>query len=123
MLRRLEKRIFVGLPDLESRIAMFRKLLNDSNAEGLDYEQIAMKTEGYSGSDITQVCKEAAMRPVRKIIKELEEKNSEELTGQAVIDKINMEDVEIALHCTKPSGNVNHERYADWQSKYGSMSS
>jgi katanin p60 ATPase-containing subunit A1 len=65
MLRRLEKRIFVGLPDKESRTAMFQKLLNDEMAEGLDYDAIAEKTEGYSGSDITQVCKEAAMRPVR----------------------------------------------------------
>ena len=30
------------------------------------------KTEGYSGSDIKLVCKEAAMRPVRKIFDALE---------------------------------------------------
>lgn len=31
------------------------------------------KTEGYSGSDIHVVCKEAAMRPMRKIFAVLEE--------------------------------------------------
>ena len=30
------------------------------------------KTDGYSGSDIQLVCKEAAMRPVRKIFDALE---------------------------------------------------
>ena len=33
---------------------------------------IFQKTEGYSGSDIKLVCKEAAMRPVRKIFDALE---------------------------------------------------
>ena len=33
-------------------------------------------TEGYSGSDIRLVCKEAAMRPVRKIFDILEEHES-----------------------------------------------
>ena len=32
----------------------------------------SQKTEGYSGSDIRLVCKEAAMRPVRKIFDALE---------------------------------------------------
>ena len=33
---------------------------------------VLQKTEGYSGSDIKLVCKEAAMRPVRKIFDALE---------------------------------------------------
>ena len=37
------------------------------------------KTEGYSGSDIRLVCKEAAMRPVRKIFDILENLTEGEL--------------------------------------------
>ena len=36
--------------------------------ETLNFKAIAMKTEGYSGADIRVLCKEAAMRPVRKYV-------------------------------------------------------
>ena len=38
---------------------------------GLDYKNLAARTEGYSGSDIVLVCKEAAMRPVRRLMNKL----------------------------------------------------
>lgn len=34
--------------------------------------RLARLTEGYSGSDIVLVCKEAAMRPVRRLMTRLE---------------------------------------------------
>lgn len=43
-------------------------------AEDLPYDLLIEKTEGYSGSDIRLVCKEAAMQPLRRVMKELENK-------------------------------------------------
>ena len=37
-----------------------------------DISAIAERTEGYSGSDITLVCKEAAMRPLRRLLGTIE---------------------------------------------------
>jgi katanin p60 ATPase-containing subunit A1 len=42
--------------------------LNCSNL--IDWEQIYQKTEGYSGADIANVCREAAMLPIRRKVKE-----------------------------------------------------
>ena len=75
MLRRLEKRILIGLPDLEARQSMFEQNLpaGQKDAHGqllvkdLNYYELAQKTEGYSGADIQLVCKEAAMKPLRKV--------------------------------------------------------
>lgn len=71
MLRRLEKRISIPLPDSKSRVELFQKFLNSKSIElvpKVDFKELAEKTEGYSGSDIKLVCKEALMCTVRKIL-------------------------------------------------------
>ncbi len=79
-------------------------------------------TEGYSGSDVKLVCKEAAMIPVRKVFDKLESKTSEggELEG-IVIEPIRTEDVKAAVTRTKPSAKLLVKRYVQWQSEYESI--
>lgn len=49
-------RIMVGLPPVESREMILKSLLSKEKVEeGLEYKELAMLTEGYSGSDI-KVC-------------------------------------------------------------------
>eukprot|EP00928_Gymnodinium_smaydae_P020526 TRINITY_DN17930_c0_g1_i1.p1 TRINITY_DN17930_c0_g1~~TRINITY_DN17930_c0_g1_i1.p1 ORF type:complete len:576 (-),score=165.52 TRINITY_DN17930_c0_g1_i1:48-1775(-) len=73
MLRRLEKRILVNLPDAEARASMISTLLPDGTlAEKLDYARLAALTEEWSGSDIRLLCKEAAMHPLRRLMLEIE---------------------------------------------------
>ncbi|CAI9719130.1 katanin p60 ATPase-containing subunit A-like 2 [Octopus vulgaris] len=129
MLRRLEKRILVGLPKKDARQAMFNLFLPKivTSDEGgpklctdLDYDLLAEKTEGYSGSDIKLVCKEAAMRPMRKIFDILEnEKADKELNIQ--LDTLTTYDVEMALERTKPSARGLVEQYAAWQKEFESV--
>ena len=43
----------VGLPTVESRESILRTLLSKEKVEeGLNYQELAMMTEGYSGSDL-----------------------------------------------------------------------
>lgn len=65
--------ILVPLPEAEARQAMFEELLpaNTSKLE-VPYDILVEKTEGYSGSDIRLVCKEAAMQPLRRLMSVLE---------------------------------------------------
>lgn len=54
--RRLEKRIYIPLPDAESRRELLKLNLSTIKTEdGLDLEELANKIEGYSGADITNV--------------------------------------------------------------------
>jgi len=70
------KKILVPLPDPEARRAMFEELLPSAPCEDqLPYDLLVEKTEGYSGSDIRLVCKEAAMQPLRRLMAVLEEKH------------------------------------------------
>ncbi|RHZ47196.1 hypothetical protein Glove_587g8 [Diversispora epigaea] len=67
--RRFEKRIYIPLPDLAARAKMFQ--LNIGNTpcklETNDFRSLGEKTEGYSGSDIAVVVRDALMEPVRKV--------------------------------------------------------
>lgn len=67
--RRFEKRIYIPLPDLMARVKMFLLNVGDTPC-GLsdgEYRALAEYTEGYSGSDIAVVVKDALMQPIRKI--------------------------------------------------------
>ncbi|XP_062869917.1 katanin p60 ATPase-containing subunit A-like 2 [Trichomycterus rosablanca] len=129
MLRRLEKRILVGLPSGPARNAMIHHWLPPiSNTGGvalqteLDYDLLAQETEGYSGSDIRLVCKEAAMRPVRKIFDTLESSTE----GQCSLPLIQLEMVttadflEVIAH-TKPSAKNLIDRFSAWEREYESV--
>ena len=68
----MNEQVLVPLPGATAREVMFRKLLSDRVGEEVDFTDLASKTEGYSGSDIKLLCKEAAMRPLRKLMAKLE---------------------------------------------------
>lgn len=67
--RRFEKRIYIPLPDVEARCAMFELHIKGvrNTLSSNDYNVLAQKGEGYSGSDICNVVREAIMIPVRKV--------------------------------------------------------
>ncbi|KAK6129992.1 hypothetical protein DH2020_036274 [Rehmannia glutinosa] len=71
IIRRFERRIMVGLPSVENREKILRTLLSKEKVdEGLDFMELATMTEGYSGSDLKNLCVTAAYRPVRELIQQ-----------------------------------------------------
>jgi katanin p60 ATPase-containing subunit A1 len=67
--RRLEKRISVALPDARGRQELFRLATRGVNTNGdVDFAELARRSEGYSGADISNVCHEASMMPIRRLI-------------------------------------------------------
>ncbi|KAL1685867.1 AAA-domain-containing protein [Schizophyllum commune] len=68
--RRFEKRIYIPLPGVEARRQMFQLNVGTTPCQltAADYKLLADKTDGYSGSDISIVVRDALMQPVRKVI-------------------------------------------------------
>ena len=62
LLRRLEKRIYVGLPDSAARTHIFSSLLKERGLSPGQLAHMSSSTQGHSGSDIASLCKEVAMR-------------------------------------------------------------
>ncbi|XP_018416515.1 PREDICTED: katanin p60 ATPase-containing subunit A-like 2 [Nanorana parkeri] len=129
MLRRLEKRILVDLPSKEAREVMIRHWLPPvSNSGGvelrteLQYSTLGEETDGYSGSDIKLVCKEAAMRPVRKIFDALEKHQPGNKDMPVIrLDTVNTSDFQEVLAHTKPSAKSLAGKYSAWQKEFESV--
>jgi len=118
LLRRLEKRIFVGLPDQQARKIMFQNLLPAQMATNLSYEKLAESTDGYSGSDIRIIAKEGAMVPVRRLLVRLE---ADETVTYSDLEPVTLQDVQKAVGSTKPSTHRNIDVYSKWMHDYGSL--
>ncbi|XP_009893062.1 PREDICTED: katanin p60 ATPase-containing subunit A-like 2 [Charadrius vociferus] len=129
MLRRLEKRILVDLPSKEARRVMIQHWLPPrSNSGGvelrtdLDYSLLGQETDGYSGSDIKLVCKEAAMRPVRKIFDALENHQPGNSNFPVIqLDTITTADFLDVIAHTKPSAKNLSQKYTAWQREFESV--
>ncbi len=68
--RRFEKRIYIPLPNPEGRRQMFEinfKGINLSN--DINMKELVEKTKGYSGHDISSVCREASLMNMRRKLK------------------------------------------------------
>jgi vacuolar protein-sorting-associated protein 4 len=66
--RRFEKRVYIPLPEAESRTFMVKLQLGDTpnNLREEDFEMLGRVSEGASGSDIKVLVKEALMEPLRR---------------------------------------------------------
>ncbi|XP_008234897.2 PREDICTED: ATPase family AAA domain-containing protein 1-A-like [Prunus mume] len=73
----------VGLPSVENREMILKTLLSKEKVENLDFKELATMTEGYSGSDLKNLCVTAAYRPVMKLIQQERQKDMEKKKREA----------------------------------------
>ncbi|XP_028673281.2 fidgetin-like protein 1 [Erpetoichthys calabaricus] len=67
--RRLAKRLYIPLPEALARRQIVEKLMSQENCqlENNQLQLIIKQSEGFSGADMTQLCREAALGPIRSI--------------------------------------------------------
>ena len=65
--RRLVKRLYIPLPDQPARLHILTRMLRKEKCDVTRAEMvdISQRTQGYSGADMSNLCKEAALGPVR----------------------------------------------------------
>ena len=121
-IRRLSKRLYIPLPNKISRKQLIMRVLEKERANNNKYDiteaeidDIISKTKGYSGSDLFNVCKEAAMMPLR-CIEDITNCEKEHIRG------VNKKDFDDALINVKPSINEKSiEQYVEWNKNFGSF--
>eukprot|EP01002_Notosolenus_urceolatus_P000632 NODE_1157_length_1547_cov_26.845127_g959_i0.p1 GENE.NODE_1157_length_1547_cov_26.845127_g959_i0~~NODE_1157_length_1547_cov_26.845127_g959_i0.p1 ORF type:complete len:473 (+),score=119.74 NODE_1157_length_1547_cov_26.845127_g959_i0:3-1421(+) len=67
--RRFERRIYIPLPDVAARTVMFRLHVGKTphTLSQSDFDYLAERTEGFSGSDINNLVKQALMEPLKNL--------------------------------------------------------
>ncbi|KAJ3346311.1 Katanin p60 ATPase-containing subunit A1 [Kappamyces sp. JEL0680] len=119
--RRLEKRIYIPLPDAESRRELLRiNLANIKTEDDINLDELSQKIEGYSGADITNICRDASMMSMRKRIKGLTAEQIRNIPKHELEVPTTKEDFDLAI--SKIQSSVSAEdirKYEEWMKEFG----
>ncbi|KAH7422894.1 hypothetical protein KP509_12G030900 [Ceratopteris richardii] len=120
--RRLEKRIYIPLPNEESRRELIRiNLKGVEVAPDVDIDEVARRTEGYSGDDLTNICRDASMNGMRRKIAGKTRDEIKNMTKDAMQEPVAMCDFEEALSkISRSVSSADIERHEKWFAEFGS---
>ena len=112
---RFDRLIYIPPPDKEARKEIFRiHTKKKPLAKDVNIDELAEKTEGYTGADIAAVCNEAVMAAIREYISKHKEFDKEKLKQL----KIKKKHFEEALKVVKPLSKDELERYINIAEKF-----
>ncbi|XP_075075276.1 uncharacterized protein LOC107811247 [Nicotiana tabacum] len=132
VIRRLPRRLMVNLPDAPNREKILRVILAEEElAPNVDLKAIANMTEGYSGSDLKNLCVTAAHCPIREILEKekkeralavAESRPVPSLHSSADIRPLNIDDFNYAheqVCASVSSESANMNELLQWNELYG----
>ncbi|KAM1858344.1 hypothetical protein ACFX14_008334 [Malus domestica] len=132
VIRRLPRRLMVNLPDAQNREKILRVVLAKEDLEtDVDLEAVANMTDGYSGSDLKNLCVAAAHLPIREILEKEKKERSlalaenrpvPELYCSTDIRPLKMEDFKHAhdqVCASVSSESTNMSELLQWNDLYG----
>ncbi|KAM7308840.1 katanin p60 ATPase-containing subunit A-like 1 [Ixodes scapularis] len=120
--RRLEKRIYIPLPNSAGREALLKINLKEVDVSPeLDVIAIAAKLDGYSGADITNVCRDASMMAMRRRINGLTPEEIRNLSKEELELPVSADDFQEAIRkINKSVSKEDLEKYEKWMAEFGS---
>ncbi|KAM5571689.1 hypothetical protein ABKV19_011998 [Rosa sericea] len=132
VIRRLPRRLMVNLPDAPNRAKILRVILaKEDLSPDVDFEAIASMSDGYSGSDLKNLCVAAAHRPIKEILEKekkdraaaiAEGKPIPALSSSGDVRPVNMDDFKYAheqVCASVSSESVNMTELLQWNELYG----
>ncbi|XP_067115225.1 spastin isoform X1 [Osmerus mordax] len=117
VLRRFAKRVYVALPTNETRFKLLKNLLgkHGNPLTQKELSQLARMTEGYSGSDLTSLAKDASLGPIR----ELRPEQVRNMAANEVRGIIFCDFVESLKKIKRSVGPQSLDLYVRWNKNYG----
>jgi len=120
--RRLEKRIYIPLPNYEGRQTLLEINLREVKTDSdVNLKDIASKLDGYSGADITSVCRDASMMAMRRRVAGLKPEEIRALPKEELDLPVTKKDfLEALKKCNKSVSQDDLEKYEKWMAEFGS---
>ena len=117
-LRRFQKRIYVTLPDHASRTNLFYQYTAPLKKEkALKSEDLAKLAEGYSASDIKDICQSAQLRVVNELFE-----SGKALEAESITRSITVADFKEIFKMRKPSVSTDMIRgYLRWSDQFKAL--
>jgi SpoVK/Ycf46/Vps4 family AAA+-type ATPase len=117
-LRRFQKRIYVTLPDHASRTNLFHQYTAPLKKEkALKSEDLAKLAEGYSASDIKDICQSAQLRVVNELFE-----SGKALEAESITRSITVADFKEIFKMRKPSVSTDMIRgYLRWSDQFKAL--
>ena len=115
-LRRFTKRIYIPMPAPEARQALLLSLMKNAKANVSPQEmaEVIRATEGYSGSDLTALARDAALGPIRELGARIRDVPADKVRA------IGKQDFVVALRNIRPSTSVESIKvFEDWNRDHG----
>ncbi|XP_009589950.1 uncharacterized protein [Nicotiana tomentosiformis] len=132
VIRRLPRRLMVNLPDAPNRAKILKVILaKEDLAPDVGLDAVASLTDGYSGSDLKNLCVTAAYRPIREILEKEKKEHDAALAegrptptpcGSTDIRPLNMDDFKNAherVCASVSSESINMTELLQWNELYG----
>ena len=117
-LRRFEKRIYVTLPDNDSRNYLFKQYTMPLKKDKtLKIEELSKLVQGYSASDIKDICQAAQLRVVNELFE-----SGKAMEAASNPRSISMNDFKEIIKIRKPSVSVDMIRaYMRWSEQFKAL--
>ncbi|KAG8663502.1 hypothetical protein MANES_01G217300v8 [Manihot esculenta] len=132
VIRRLPRRLMVNLPDAPNREKILRVVLaKEELAPDVDLEAVANITDGYSGSDLKNLCVTAAHCPIRELLEKekkerilalAENRTLPPLYSSSDVRPLKLEDFKYAheqVCASVSSESTNMNELLQWNDLYG----
>lgn len=125
VLRRLPRRLLVDLPDLETRKEIMEVTLSENRLdESVNLTKIAESLDGYTGSDLKEVCREAVVKIAHdraRLIDKVDLSSDADFlfTSVRAVNETDFSDAMKRLRASVDTNGREMQKVLDWNEKFG----
>lgn len=117
ILRRFSQVFEIGRPDCNDREKILKVILKNERVEDtIDFDHIARLCEGYTGSDLLELCKQAAYIPLRDLLNEEKAGKIHRLQVPRPLSQLDLEKA-LATSSKTSTGDDEHDEYSSFSSR------
>ncbi|KAL8597382.1 hypothetical protein ACOMHN_056145 [Nucella lapillus] len=109
ILRRMPSMHHIGLPGPVQRQAILQVILEKERVAPLDYAELGAQTEGFSGSDLREACRAAAVTTVQDYFQgETSANDDDDDHDGSGLRQVTMADLQLAIHKVRQTKTIAH---------------